>query len=79
MVSPVEAAQMCGLSYAGYKAAVAKGILPGCVPGMRRVSVKRLEAAIDALYGVDTQAKQKLNSETHFDFHAAMSKAKRCN
>lgn len=74
MISPTEAARLCGLSYAGYRACVAKGIYPGCAPGTRKVSVRALERAIDKLYSLDIDSSKKLISRPEFDFEAELGK-----
>jgi hypothetical protein len=49
-----DAARYVGLTPAGYRAAAARGVFPGPIPGTNRYDIKAIDAAIDRLSGMES-------------------------
>ena len=50
-----QAAERCGLTESGFSTWVARGLVPGPLPGTRRWDGKALDQALDRLSGLDPE------------------------
>ncbi|MGI9294031.1 MAG: hypothetical protein ACR2PS_08615 [Pseudomonadales bacterium] len=51
-----QAAKYCGISVSAYRKRVAKGLLPGCMRGTRRIDRIALDRALDKIAGLNEEA-----------------------
>ncbi len=52
-ITLAEAARHCGVSVSAYRQWMARGLVPGYLPGTRRIDLRALDAALDKLSGLE--------------------------
>ena len=72
LIGVAEAARYCGLSPAGFRAAVTRGVFPGPVPGLKKYDTHALNRRLDRLSGIIDAVETKPKLSAYDEWKASL-------